>query len=1065
MKKWILLFEVLMLAALINAQEVDISQFNAIKTYAIGPAGMSGRVTCIDVVNNRPNEIYIGTASGGVWKSTNAGLSWLPLFDKQPIQSIGSIAIQQSNPDVIWAGTGEGNPRNSHSSGAGIYKSIDGGRTWELKGLENTKTIHRVIIDRDNPDIIYVGALGSPWGPNEDRGVYKSINGGESWKRVLYINNLTGCADLVVDPSNPNKLIASMWEHKREPWFFNSGGEGSGLYVSFNGGATWAKRTDKEGLPKGKLGRIGLAIARSNSKVVYALVESKEIALYKSLDGGFNWKKMATKNVGNRPFYYADIFVDPKNENRIYSLHSYITRSEDGGKTFDVIIPYTGQGVHPDHHAIWINPNNSDHIIEGNDGGLNISYDRAETWRFVENIPVAQFYHINVDNAFPYNVYGGMQDNGSYVGPSQVNKNGGISNFDWQEVMFGDGFDVLPDAEDNRYGYAMYQGGNVYYYDSKTGHTVYIQPVHPKGEYLRFNWNAALAQDPHNPKGIYFGSQFVHYSNNKGKDWKIISPDLTTNDTTKQQQHKSGGLTIDATRAENHTTILCIEPSPLNKDIIWVGTDDGNVQLTLDGGKSWNNLSMKIVGPKKGFWVPQIHASPHSEKEAYVVINDYRRNDWKPYVFKTIDLGKTFVRIVDNKKVSGHALSFIQDPKEDKLLFLGTENGLYFSINKGGTWTKWDKNYPSVSTMDMKIQKRENDLVLGTFGRAIYILDDIRPLRELAKSFGEWPEKEFYVFDVEEAYQMKTLPASGVRFRADGYFAGENQSNNAEIKVWVKEPKEVEIQTDEKDLKSVETEDTKLDNTDENWKEIEVLVLNMDSDTLYTYFQKVDTGLQVVTWYLNEKGVRYPSRKKIKQEAKDKWGPQVIPGRYKLILTYGSYSDSVSIDVKPDPRINFNEGGLLLTRKLWEEHKETINLARFAMERLIDAQQTIKRVNIQFELEEDTIQKAIKKLGKKTNDTIVKIQEFFMQAEGLKGYQDNSRKLNTFLYAATSHIMSLNGEPTTTAEYAVRTARIKTDSIVKLINDFFSSVWKEYQDDVTKQTPQLFNKYEDLKRK
>jgi len=380
MKKCSLLFEFLMLAVIINAQQVDISQFNAIETHAIGPAGMSGRVTCIDVVSSRPNEIYIGTASGGVWKSTNAGLSWDPLFDKQALQSIGSIAIQQSNPDVIWAGTGEGNPRNSHSSGAGIYKSIDGGRTWDLKGLEKTKTIHRVIIDRDNPDIVYAGALGSPWGSNAERGVYKTVDGGESWNKVLYINNLTGCADLVVDPSNPNKLIASMWEHKREPWFFNSGGEGSGLYVSFDGGDTWTKRTEKDGLPKGKLGRIGLAIAASNSKVVYALVESKEIALYKSLDGGFNWEKKATKNVGNRPFYYADIFVDPLNENTIYSLHTYITRSEDGGKNFEVIIPYTGQGVHPDHHAIWINPNNSNHIIEGNDGGLNITYDRAKTW-------------------------------------------------------------------------------------------------------------------------------------------------------------------------------------------------------------------------------------------------------------------------------------------------------------------------------------------------------------------------------------------------------------------------------------------------------------------------------------------------------------------------------------------------------------------------------------------------------------------------------------------------------------------------------------------------------------
>ncbi len=1047
--------------------------------YSIGPAGMSGRVTSIDAVVNNPNVIYAGTASGGVWKSINGGLSWDPIFDKQPIQNIGAVKIQQSNPDVIWVGTGEGNPRNSHSSGAGIYKSLDGGRTWQFKGLKNTKTIHRIIIDRDSPNTVYAAAVGSPWGANEDRGVFKTTDGGETWEKILYVNDLTGCADLVVDPSNPNKLFAAMWEHKREPWFFNSGGEGSGLYVTYDGGKTWKERTEDHGLPKGKLGRIGLAVAASNPNVVYALVESKEIAMYRSDDGGVNWRKTSTKNVGNRPFYYADIHVDPKNENRIYSLHTLVTKSEDGGKNFEVIISYTGAGVHPDHHSIWINPNNPKHIIEGNDGGLNISYDGAKTWRFVENIPVAQFYHINIDNDFPYRIYGGMQDNGSYVGPSQVHKSGGISNFEWQEVMFGDGFDIMPDAENNRFGYAMYQGGNVFYYDMETGATEYIQPVHPDGEYLRFNWNAALAQDPHNPKAIYFGSQFVHYSKNKGKDWTIISPDLTTNDSTKQQQSKSGGLTIDATRAENHTTILCIEPSPIEKEVIWVGTDDGNVQITRDGGKSWTNVSPKIMGPKKGFWVPQIHASKHNAGEAYVVVNDYRRNDYKPYVYRTTDFGQSFTRIASDENVKGYALSIVQDPQEEKLLFLGTEHGLYFSINKGNTWTKWDKDYPSVSTMDLKIQERENDLVIGTFGRAIWILRDIRPLRELAKTYGEWVKKDYHVFDYGTAYQMNTLPATGVRFTASTYFKGDNQTSAAQIKVWIKEPgdptrkKEENTEKDKgkkgKSKGKGSTEETETSKNEEetdkpNWEDVEIRVKNTFGDTIFTYTHKADTGLQVINWYLNEKGIRYPSRKKVKEDAKDPWGPRVVPGQYNLLFKYGTHEDSTIIEVKPDPRVIYDANGEQQRRQLIREHHKTVDLARNAMEQLLDAQETIKRVETSFALAEDSIQKKIKKAGKEINDSIVKIQNLFMQAKGLKGYQDNSRKLNTYLYNASEHLGSVNGAPTSTTKNAVKKAADETDKVVNQINDFFQTKWKEYETKVADYQMELFKEFDDLKR-
>ena len=518
MKKLTLL--TLFISTIVFSQQLDLEKLKNIKPRSIGPAGMSGRVTAIDVVTNQPDIIYAGTASGGLWKSESGGIDWKPIFDDQAVASIGSVAIQQSNPDVIWAGTGEGNPRNSLTGGYGLYKSLDAGNTWKLVGLEKTRNIHKIIIDKDNPNTVYVGAIGSPWGEHPERGVFKTTDGGKTWKKSLFVNNKTGCADLVVDPSNPNKIIAAMWEHQRKPWTFNSGGEGSGMYITYNGGDDWKKLTSKDGLPKGNLGRVGLAIAPSNPKFVYALVEAKKNALYKSEDGGFKWKKVNDKSsgrgsggIGNRPFYYSDIFVDPINENRIYSVFTYVNVSEDGGRSFKQLMPAYGTslGVHPDHHAWWIHPTDPNFMIDGNDGGLNITRDRGKTWRFVENLPLAQFYHINVDMEFPYNVYGGMQDNGSWIGPAYVLKSQGIRNSYWQELMFGDGFDVIPDPKNSRFGYGMSQQGYVARYDRKTGNTKVIRPTHPNPDVkLRFNWNSAIALSPIDNETLYFGTQFVH---------------------------------------------------------------------------------------------------------------------------------------------------------------------------------------------------------------------------------------------------------------------------------------------------------------------------------------------------------------------------------------------------------------------------------------------------------------------------------------------------------------------------------------------------------------------------
>ena len=602
------------------AQNFSTELLKDMKPRSIGPGGMSGRVTSIDVVHDNTDIMYVGTASGGLWKSESGGVKWEPIFENEATASIGAVAIQQSNPSVIWAGTGEGNPRNSLNGGYGIYRSLDGGHSWDLMGLEKTRHIHRILIDPTNPNIVYVGAIGSPWGAHKERGVFKTVDGGKTWSKVLFSNNNTGVGDMVMDPTNPNKLIVALWEHKREPWFFNSGGEGSGIFITHDAGKTWEKRTEKDGLPEGELGRIGLAIAKNKPTIVYALIEAKKNALYKSTDGGFSFNKVNDKDdIGNRPFYYSDIFVDPQNENRIYSVFTYVNVSEDGGKNFKQLMPAYGvdNGVHPDHHAWWIHPSNGNFMIDGNDGGMNITRDGGKTWRFIGNLPVAQFYHIAVDNELPYNVYGGMQDNGSWRGPAYVWRSQGIRNDYWQEISFGDGFDVLPDPDNSRYGWSMSQQGYVNRYDWKTGNNYTVRPIHPDPNIkLRFNWNAAIHIDPFDNNTIYFGSQFVHKSTDKGLTWKLISGDLTTNDPEKQKQNESGGITMDATGAENHTTILVIEPSPMEQNMLWVGTDDGKVHYTQNSGTSWIEVTKNIPKLPKGSWISQIKASNKQRGEA-----------------------------------------------------------------------------------------------------------------------------------------------------------------------------------------------------------------------------------------------------------------------------------------------------------------------------------------------------------------------------------------------------------------------------------------------------------------
>jgi photosystem II stability/assembly factor-like uncharacterized protein len=749
-----------------------------LRARSIGPAVMSGRVTVIEGVAADPRTLYAGAASGGVWKSVNGGLTWEPVFDDQPVASIGAIAVFQRSPDVVWVGTGEGNVRNSASVGNGVYRSLDGGKTWTHLGLDATERISRIVLHPTDPDVAWVAALGREWGENPERGVFQTEDGGKTWKKLLYVDARTGAADLVIDPANPRMLLAAMWQYRRWPWRLESGGPGSGLYASYDGGRTWKRRTEEDGLPKGELGRINLAISRSNPEIVYALVEAGKSALLRSSDGGRTWTTVnQTPNIAPRPFYFAELKVDPQWPNRLYSLGFEIKVSDDSGKTFTGLPATAGFKIHGDFHTMWIDPNEPRHFLVGDDGGLAASFDRGRTAAFVADLPLGQFYHVAVDMETPYNVYGGLQDNGSWRGPSATWDLGGIPNAAWSPVGGGDGFGTLPDPRDPSAGYSMAQNGFLTRWDLKTGEIRDARPAPPAGGKLRFNWNAGIALDPFEPGTVYYGSQFLHQSVDDGRTWTTISPDLTTNNPAWQKESESGGLTPDASGAEAYTTILAISPSPVARGVIWVGTDDGRVQVTRDGGKSWTSVEGNVHGVPEHTWVPEIRASRFDAGTAFVVFDDHRRSNWTPYLYRTDDFGKTW-KSLTTKEIRGYALAVEQDPADKRLLFLGTEFGLWISGDGGEHWLRDKYGLPTVPVMGLAVHPREHDLVIATHGRALYVVDDVRPLSGLDAATLREPLHLFAIGAAQQHWQRFTWSGFG---QGAGHFAGENRPYGALI--------------------------------------------------------------------------------------------------------------------------------------------------------------------------------------------------------------------------------------------------------------------------------------------
>jgi photosystem II stability/assembly factor-like uncharacterized protein len=729
---------------------------------------MSGRVTCLDAVARDPRFIWVGSAGGGIWKSRDGGVTFESVFDDHP-QSIGALAIDQARPDTVWAGTGESWVRNSVGVGDGVYRTVDGGDKWQHLGLRGSERIAEILIHPADPAVVFVAALGPLWGPGDERGLFRSRDGGATWQKILYIDDTTGCVDIALDPADPNTVYAAMWQFRRSPAFFSSGGPGSGLYKSTDGGDSW--RELRQGLPEGELGRIAIAVAPSQPATVYAVVEAERTAFFRSDDRGESWLRTSdNRAVGGRPFYFSLLIPDPADAKRVYKAGTNLMVTRDGGVTFGGI----GGRVHPDIHALWIHPGNPNHMIVGTDGGVYLTHNQGSGWIHATNLPVSQFYRVAVDDRRPFNVYGGLQDNGSWMGPSR--SPGGIENGDWENLGGGDGFAVVPDRTDPDLVYWEWQGGNLQRLDRRTGDSKDIKPQPGPGDpEFRFNWNTPIVTSPGGGRRLYTGSQFLHRSTDRGDTWRRLSGDLTTNDPARQRQLESGGLTVDNTTAENHCTIFSISESPRDGKVIWVGTDDGNLQVTADDGKRWTNVAPNLPGLPKDTWISCVEASPHERGQAFATADGHRAGDMTPYVFATDDLGATW-RALATPDLAGHAHVVRQDPVNPDLLYLGTENGLYVTLDGGRHWARFAEEFPAVPVYDLVVHERDGALVIATHGRGLWVIDDLTPLRHLTADILAAPASL-----LPSRPAVLRIPQGKQQFPGDTWYVAGNPGSAARI--------------------------------------------------------------------------------------------------------------------------------------------------------------------------------------------------------------------------------------------------------------------------------------------
>ncbi len=1001
---WLLI--VLLCATLASAQsgyKFDAATVSGLPARNIGSATMSGRVAAIDA-NEQDGRItvFVGAASGGVWKSVNGGTTYKSVFDRESTQSIGAVTIDPSNPKTVWVGTGEAWVRNSVSVGDGVYKSTDGGENWTNVGLKDSEHIAKILVDPGDGNNVVVCAMGHLWDDNEERGVYKTGDGGKTWKKVLAgANGSSGCALLAQSRQEPKTMYASMWDFRRQGWTFRSGGSGSGLFKSTDGGDHWSEIQDSnaKGLPPKPWGRVAIAVAPSKPQVVYANIEAeKGRGLYRSDDGGANWAKLDASNfMVWRPFYFGNLIVDPKDENKIFKPDLILLYSTDGGKSFNVV----SGGAHGDFHDVWINPKNPNIVIAGDDGGLWRSEDGGTRWKHQMNLPISQFYHVSTDNADPYHVYGGLQDNSSWVGDSSYP--GGISNSRWENMFGGDGFWMFEDTSDPNYIYAEAQGGEIGRVNRFTHEIRGIKPLPNYGEKkLRFNWNTPIHMSPNEKGTVYIGAQFLFRSRDHGQSWDRISPDLTTNDPEKQKQEESGGVTVDNSSAEMHTTIYSISESPKNGQVIWVGTDDGNVQLTQDGAKTWSNVVGNVNGLGKNSWVSTIEASRYDEATAYATFDRHTFGDMKPYAYKTTDYGKTWTAFpLQESGVHGFTHVIKEDSANPNLLFLGTEVGLWISVDGGQHWAQYKgSNFPAVAVDDIAVQARESDLVLATHGRGIWIIDDISALRALTP---DMMAKEAALIPGRSIQYLDTF---GGWPEGDESFSGRNRPSEAQITYYQKGR--------------------------HIFGDLKIEILDQSGKLIDTVPGSKHRGLNRADWSMRVKAPAVPPAATALFEAAQ--GPRVLPGTYTVKMTKGDKVYTEQINVVVDPRVKFTvedrQAQFDLTMKIYH----TIEHMTFAVE-AIEGVRNAANAKASKLTEKDPLRKQLQDLAARCDELRSKIVA--TKEGGMVTGEERIRELLGQLYGTVN---GYEGRPT---EYQAARADSLAHELEDVIGDFQKLTQKE----------------------
>jgi photosystem II stability/assembly factor-like uncharacterized protein len=986
---------------------------------SIGPANMGGRIDDIAVVENNPSTFYVGAATGGVWKTTNNGTTFEPIFDGQGSTSIGDIAIAPSDPSIVWVGTGEPNNRQSSSWGDGIYRSLDAGKTWANMGLRETKHIGRVVIDARDPNIVYVAAVGHLWGPNKERGVFKTTDGGKTWTNVLFVNEDTGVIDLAMDPESPMTLYAAAYQRRRTPWGFNGGGPSSALYKTIDGGATWIKLT--KGLPEGITGRIGVDIYRRNPNILYALVENAKGGTFRSDDRGETWRKLS--DMDSRPMYYSQIRIDPNNDQRIWQLAAPMYFSDDGGKTWTINF---GQRIHGDFHAMWIDPANSNHVLTGSDGGVHVSYDRGRTWDFINTIPLGQFYEVSLDNQKPFWVYGGLQDNGSWSGPSGTLNQEGITNDDWFRTGGGDGFYSVVDPTDPSIIYVESQNGSVSRLELKTGERKSIKPEPRAGEKrYRFDWNSPIVISPHNNRTIYFAGNRVFRSTNRGGTW-TWSDDLTK-DQDREKVPIMGALPDKTTLSrhdgvETFGQIVTLAESPIKEGLLYAGTDDGNLQISRDSGRTWKNIIDKVSGVPKNTYVSRIVPSRYAEGTAYLTLDGHRADDYNTYVFLTTDYGESWKPIKSNLPAGVTARVIREHPLNQNLLFLGTEFGAYVSFDRGGRWTRLKGNLPLVRVDDIQIHPRDNALVLATHGRSVWVLDDLSPLERASENILT---SDIHLFNVAPATHFRLYGRKGNT--GHKWFAAPNPPYGAVINYYVKDkPKD----------------DVKIIITDKNG----AVVRDLKGPK--------EAGLNRIVWDLRLNPPAPPPEGQGEGGGffGTPRGPRVQPGSYAIKIAVGDKTATGNVTVEEDPRIQIVEA---------DRGKLNEAIAKvYALQKSADAarktMQSLKTqiTTLQNSLKENTdVSKPVNDSVQKLSDQLAAIQKKLVSAPDASGsagpaLPDEPRPLLSQITGVAFGLDSYTAAPTED-----ETTRI--DDLSRQLKDLIAELNKFIGEDVNNLNKQL----------